>query len=51
VQYHPEYKSRVEAPHPLFAAFIDACRKQGSAAAIASPGDKLLRSERPANPG
>ncbi len=26
VQYHPEYKSRVEAPHPLFGAFVAACR-------------------------
>lgn len=26
VQYHPEYKSRFEAPHPLFMAFIAACR-------------------------
>lgn len=24
VQYHPEYKSRVEKPHPLFVAFIQA---------------------------
>lgn len=24
VQYHPEYKSRVEAPHPLFVGFIKA---------------------------
>ena len=24
VQYHPEYKSRVEKPHPLFMAFIKA---------------------------
>ena len=25
VQFHPEYKSRVEEPHPLFIAFIRAC--------------------------
>ena len=24
VQYHPEYKSRVEAPHPLFVGFVKA---------------------------
>jgi CTP synthase len=24
VQYHPEFKSRPTAPHPLFAAFIKA---------------------------
>jgi CTP synthase len=29
VQYHPEYKSRFEAPHPLFRAFIAACRATG----------------------
>jgi CTP synthase len=26
VQYHPEYKSRFEAPHPLFMSFVSACR-------------------------
>lgn len=25
VQFHPEYKSTVETPHPLFVAFIKAC--------------------------
>jgi CTP synthase len=25
VQYHPEYKSTVETPHPLFVAFVKAC--------------------------
>ncbi len=25
VQFHPEYKSRVEAPHPLFVDFVQAC--------------------------
>ena len=25
VQFHPEYKSRVEEPHPLFIAFVQAC--------------------------
>jgi len=24
VQFHPEYKSRFETPHPLFVAFIKA---------------------------
>lgn len=27
VQYHPEYKSTVETPHPLFKALIKACKK------------------------
>ncbi|MEM1327962.1 MAG: CTP synthase [Bacteroidota bacterium] len=25
VQFHPEYKSTVETPHPLFVAFLEAC--------------------------
>ena len=28
VQFHPEYKSTVDAPHPLFTAFIDAALKR-----------------------
>ncbi|RLD19574.1 MAG: CTP synthase [Bacteroidetes bacterium] len=27
VQFHPELKSRVERPHPLFISFIEACMK------------------------
>ncbi len=27
VQFHPELKSRVEMPHPLFVAFVNACMK------------------------
>jgi CTP synthase len=27
VQYHPEYKSTVASPHPLFVAFIKAALK------------------------
>jgi len=27
VQFHPELKSRVERPHPLFVGFIEACMK------------------------
>ena len=27
VQYHPELKSTVENPHPLFVAFVEACMK------------------------
>lgn len=27
VQYHPEFKSRPTAPHPLFLGFIDAALK------------------------
>jgi len=25
VQFHPEYKSTVENPHPLFVNFVKAC--------------------------
>jgi CTP synthase len=28
VQFHPELKSTVEAPHPLFVSFVAACMKQ-----------------------
>lgn len=28
VQYHPEYKSTVESPHPLFVAFVNVCAKK-----------------------
>lgn len=28
VQYHPEYKSTVETPHPLFIALVKACTKK-----------------------
>ncbi|WP_326980951.1 CTP synthase [Chryseobacterium sp. MYb264] len=28
VQYHPEYKSTVATPHPLFRAFINACTQK-----------------------
>ena len=28
VQYHPELKSTVEKPHPLFVAFVKACIKK-----------------------
>lgn len=28
-QYHPEYKSTVEAPHPLFVAFVRAAKERG----------------------
>jgi len=27
VQFHPEYKSTVECPHPLFVSFVKACLK------------------------
>jgi CTP synthase len=30
VQFHPEYKSRFEAPHPLFLGFAAACRDRQS---------------------
>ena len=26
-QYHPEFKSRFESPHPIFVGFIEASRK------------------------
>ncbi len=32
VQYHPEYKSTVAQPHPLFVSFIEAAKKQAKIA-------------------
>lgn len=29
VQFHPEYRSTVAKPHPLFIAFVQAALKQG----------------------
>jgi CTP synthase len=29
-QFHPEYKSTVENPHPLFVAFVQAAKQQSS---------------------
>jgi CTP synthase len=31
VQYHPEYKSTVASPHPLFVSFIEACKAYSEA--------------------
>jgi CTP synthase len=28
VQFHPEYKSTVENPHPLFISFVEAALKK-----------------------
>ncbi len=36
VQFHPEYKSRVEEPHPLFVALVDAAIKYKNAENLAS---------------
>ncbi|MDX1479403.1 MAG: hypothetical protein R3301_16930, partial [Saprospiraceae bacterium] len=42
VQFHPELKSRVEEPHPLFVSFVKACLdfKQGEFATRTS-ADKV----------
>jgi CTP synthase len=39
-QFHPEFKSKPLAPHPLFAAFVGACRqhRHQPAAPTAKPG-------------
>ena len=33
-QFHPEYKSTVVKPHPLFVAFIDVYKRQGGGFAL-----------------
>ena len=30
VQFHPEYKSTVSSPHPLFVSFVDAAKKNNN---------------------
>ena len=43
VQYHPEFQSRPNRPHPLFSAFIDAARKtirEGSQQPLPLPDEK-----------
>lgn len=42
VQYHPELKSTVESPHPLFVHFIDAAKKYNELKDVKNP---LLQSE------
>jgi CTP synthase len=37
VQYHPEYKSKPLAPHPLFSAFVAAAIEFANAANQPSP--------------
>lgn len=34
VQFHPEYRSIVGRPHPLFLSFVEACRAYAGAAAV-----------------
>lgn len=43
VQYHPEFKSKPNIPHPLFRDFVQAClqRRLGRAVAISAPGDSV----------
>ena len=39
-QFHPEYKSRPLAPHPIFVGFIEACIKQQKAVELSSKTSK-----------
>ncbi len=39
VQFHPEFKSRPTQAHPLFAAFIAACRKRSAGPAPSRSGE------------
>jgi CTP synthase len=38
VQYHPELKSTVENPHPLFVSFVKVAREYSEAKAAVSAG-------------
>jgi CTP synthase len=43
VQYHPEFKSKPNIPHPLFRDFVQAClqRRLGRSVAAAASGDSI----------
>jgi len=43
VQYHPEFKSKPNRPHPLFRDFVEAClqRRHGRSVNLVSPGDSV----------
>jgi len=43
VQYHPEFKSKPNIPHPLFRDFVQAClqRRLGRSVAAATSGDSI----------
>jgi CTP synthase len=41
VQFHPELKSRVERPHPLFVGFIEACMKYNASRGRESVEEKV----------
>ena len=41
VQFHPELKSRVERPHPLFVSFIEACMKYNASQGAESVVEKV----------
>ena len=45
VQFHPEFKSRPLAPHPLFAAFVRASleNRQARARTVEAPGVTVAR--------
>ena len=42
VQYHPEYKSRAEVPHPIFVSFVEACMKLKLQGQNTSESESLL---------
>lgn len=43
VQYHPEFKSKPNIPHPLFRDFVQAClqRRLGRSVSSSAPGDSI----------
>ena len=41
VQFHPELKSRVERPHPLFVSFVEACMKYNASQGRESVMEKV----------
>jgi CTP synthase len=49
-QAHPEFKSRPDRPHPLFAAFVKAARERSDGRAPRLPIEAPIRKLESANP-
>ena len=47
VQFHPEFRTTVQQPHPLFSSFVEACLKHEENRNAGSSGDGILASQTP----
>jgi CTP synthase len=44
-QFHPEFKSRPNRPHPLFRDFIGACKASGSSQGVGKANGQVVQVE------